>query len=247
MEKMRLQKAIAQAGIASRRKAENLILEGKVKVNGLTITTLGTTVSEDDDIEVNGEKLKKEHFVYFIFNKPIGVITTVKDDRNRKTVLDYFKDINERIFPVGRLDINTSGLLIMTNDGELADLMTHPSSHLNKTYRARLDRPLTSEEKEKMEKGIFLEDGLTAPCKLYLHEDNRVDITIHEGRNRQVRRMFENYGIKILTLTRISIGNIKLGSLKKGEYIELPINIVEQIKKECLFNKKHNTYKRIKP
>ena len=147
---MRLQKAIAQAGTASRRKAENLILEGKVKVNGLTITTLGTTVSEDDDIEVNGEKLKKEHFVQFLFNKPIGVVTTVKDDRNRKTVLDYFKDINERIFPVGRLDINTSGLLIMTNDGELADLMTHPSSHLNKTYRARLDRLLTSEEKEKM-------------------------------------------------------------------------------------------------
>ena len=135
----------------------------------------------------------------------------------------------------------------MTNDGELADLMTHPSSHLNKTYRARLDRPLTSEEKEKMEKGIFLEDGLTAPCKLHLLEDNRVDITIHEGRNRQVRRMFEHFGIKVLSLTRISIGNIKLGSLKKGEYIELPINIVEQIKKECLFNKKHNTYKRIKP
>ncbi|MGM9858193.1 MAG: pseudouridine synthase [Bacilli bacterium] len=243
---MRLQKAIAQAGIASRRKAESLILDGKVKVNGVIVNVLGTIVNDEDEIEVNGQKIKKEHFVYFLFNKPIGVVTTVKDDRERKTVLDYFKDVNERIFPVGRLDINTSGLLLLTNDGELSSLMTHPSSHLNKTYRARLDRMLTFEEKKIMEQGIVLEDGLTAPCKVILHDENKVDITIHEGRNRQVRRMFEYFGIKVLSLTRISIGNIKLGSLKKGEHIDLPLDIVEQIKKECLYNKAHNTYKKVK-
>ena len=242
MEEMRLQKAIAQAGVASRRKAELLIQEGKVKVNGVVVTTLGTTVTDKDSIEVEGKLLKKEHYVYYLFNKPLGLLSTVKDDRGRKTVMDFFKDVDERIFPVGRLDCYTSGLLVMTNDGELANLMTHPSSHLDKTYLVRISRELTSQEINKLENGIMLEDGLTAPAKVKINEDKSVMITIHEGRNRQVRRMFEALDIKVVSLTRTSISFLRINNVRRGQYIEISKEDIEKIRTECIKKKENNKY-----
>lgn len=244
-EKERLQKVIAQSGITSRRKAEELILSSRVKVNGVISNVLGVTVSEDDVIEIDGKVINREKKVYYLFNKPIGVLCTLSDDRGRPTVCDYFKDVKERVFPVGRLDFNTAGLLVMTNDGELSNLMMHPSSHLNKTYNAKISRPLTMEEKSKLEKGVMLDDGMTAPAKVYIHESGNVSITIHEGRNRQVRRMFESLGIEVIGLIRTSIGFIKLDNLERGKYKELSYEDVCKLKEMCLNQKSHNNYKRI--
>lgn len=241
-ELIRLQKAIADTGFTSRRKAEELILAGRVKVNGLVVTSLGSKVNESAEIMIDDKKIYKQNGVSYLFNKPLGVLCTVKDDRGRPTVVDYFKDKKERLYPVGRLDFNTSGLLVMTNDGELANLMTHPSSHLNKTYVAKISRPLTNEEKIEMEKGIKLEDGYTAPCSVYIHENGNVSVTIHEGRNRQVRRMFEYFDIKVLALTRISIGFLKLENLKRGEYRLLTSEEVKRIKVLCEHEKAKNIF-----
>lgn len=224
----RLQKVIAYAGIASRRKAEQLILEGKVKVNGQVVTTLGTKVSKSDVIEVNGVKLEKEDKVYYLLYKPRGVISAVTDDKGRKTVIDIFKNhVQERIFPVGRLDYDTTGLLLLTNDGEFANLMTHPKYQIEKTYIARLKGIPTIENLKKLQRGIRLEDGKTAPAKVSMtsvdHKANKAicEITIHEGRNRQVRRMFEAIGTPVVKLKRERYGFLDLKGLNPGEYREL--------------------------
>ncbi|HDJ5804648.1 TPA: rRNA pseudouridine synthase, partial [Staphylococcus aureus] len=196
----RLQKRIANSGYTSRRKAETLISEGKVKVNGTTVTELGTKVKPSDTIEVEGIKIELEDKIYILFHKPTQVITSVSDDRGRTVVTDYFKDIEARIYPVGRLDYDTSGLLLLTNDGEFTNLMTHPRYQIKKKYVAKLKGYLMREEVKALEKGIELEDGMTQPAEVKVKKQDKdknttlVEITITEGRNRQVRRMFEHFG-----------------------------------------------------
>lgn len=219
----RLQKRIASSGYTSRRKAETLISDGKVKVNGHVVTELGTKVSNSDTVEVEGIKLEQEDKIYILFNKPAQVITSVSDDRGRKVVTDYFKDIETRIYPVGRLDYDTSGLLLLTNDGEFTNLMTHPRYHIKKKYVAKLKGYLMREEVKALEKGIELEDGFTQPAQVKVKNQDKdknttlVEITISEGRNRQVRRMFEHFGHQVSKLTRIQFGPLDLKGLNAGE------------------------------
>lgn len=219
----RLQKRIASSGYTSRRKAETLITDGKVKVNGQVVTELGTKVSNSDTVEVEGIKLEQEDKIYILFNKPAQVITSVSDDRGRKVVTDYFKDIETLIYPVGRLDYDTSGLLLLTNDGEFTNLMTHPRYHIKKKYVAKLKGYLMREEVKALEKGIELEDGFTQPAQVKVKNQDKdknttlVEITISEGRNRQVRRMFEHFGHQVSKLTRIQFGPLDIKGLNAGE------------------------------
>ena len=224
----RLQKVIAYAGVASRRKAEQYILEGKVKVNGKVVKELGTKVSSSDDIEVNGVKIEKEDKVYFLLYKPRAVISAVTDDKGRKTVTDLFKkEVHQRIFPVGRLDYDTSGLILLTNDGEFSYQMTHPKFKIDKTYIARVKGVPTIEGLKKLQRGIKLEDGKTAPAKVSMTSfDEKAgkaicEITIHEGRNRQVRRMFEAIGNPVVKLKRERFAFLDLTGLMPGEYRQL--------------------------
>lgn len=233
----RLQKVIAYAGVASRRKAEQLILEGKVKVNGKVVKELGIKVSDSDTVEVNGVKLEKEDKVYFLLYKPRGVISAVTDDKGRKTVTDIFKKrVHQRIFPVGRLDYDTSGLLLLTNDGEFAYQLTHPKFKIDKTYIARVKGVPTIEGLKKLQRGIKLEDGKTAPAKVSMTSfDEKAgkaicEITIHEGRNRQVRRMFEAIGTPVVKLKRERFAFLDLSGLTTGEYRELTKHEVKKLR-----------------
>lgn len=232
----RLQKVIAQAGVASRRNAERLISEGKVKVNGQVVTELGTKVSPADKIEVNGIPLVEEEKKYFLFYKPRGVISAVKDDKNRKVVTDFFPHVQERVYPVGRLDYDTSGLLLLSNDGEFTQLLTHPRHEINKTYVAKVKGIPLRESLKKLERGIVLEDGKTAPAKVKLQSADKnknsaiVEITIHEGKNRQVRRMFEAIGHPVLKLKREKLAFLDLHGLNAGGYRELTPHEVKRLK-----------------
>lgn len=224
----RLQKILAQAGVASRRKCEQLIAEGKVQVNGETVTELGTKADPAvDSISVNGKSIGAENKIYVLFNKPKGVITSASDDKGRKVVTDYLKGIHERVYPVGRLDYDTEGLLILTNDGDFAHLLTHPKHHVPKTYWATVKGVPHGSELEKLKKGILLEDGMTAPAEVEYQDidsENKfstISITIHEGKNRQVRRMFEAINHPVIKLKRISFGDLYLGNLKRGIYRHL--------------------------
>ncbi|RIN56005.1 rRNA pseudouridine synthase [Staphylococcus simulans] len=219
----RLQKRIANSGYTSRRKAETLITEGKVKVNGETVTELGTKVKPSDNVEVEGVKLEQEDKLYILFYKPAQVITSVSDDRGRTVVTDYFEDLETRIYPVGRLDYDTSGLLILTNDGEFTNLMTHPRYKIKKKYVAKLKGYLMRDEVKQLEKGIQLEDGKTHPAEVKIKNQDKekhttlVEITISEDRNRQVRRMFEHFSHEVTKLTRIEMGGLTLKGLNAGE------------------------------
>ncbi|TFE00446.1 pseudouridine synthase [Jeotgalibacillus sp. R-1-5s-1] len=232
----RLQKVIAHAGVASRRKAEELIIDGKVKVNGKTVTELGTKVSPSDSIEVGGVKIERENKVYFLFYKPSGVISAVKDDKGRKVVTDFFDYVEERIYPVGRLDYDTSGILLLTNDGEFANLLTHPKYEVTKTYIARVKGLVRKETLKKLEKGIKLEDGMTAPARAKIISADKekdktiVELTIHEGRNRQVRRMFEAVGHPVQKLKRERYAFLHLTGLNAGEARELTPHEVKQLR-----------------
>ncbi|WP_102692551.1 pseudouridine synthase [Rummeliibacillus pycnus] len=232
----RLQKVIAHAGIASRRKAEELIIEGKVKVNGQVVRELGKKVSASDSIEVEGIKIEKEEKVYYLLYKPRGVISAVSDDRGRKTVVDLFPHVEQRIFPVGRLDYDTSGVLLLTNDGDFSNLLTHPRYNIDKTYVAKVKGFLSKENLRKLERGIMLEDGKTAPAKVKVLSSNReqgksiIAITIHEGRNRQVRRMFEAVGCPVLKLKREQFAFLGLHGLNAGESRELTAHEVKQLR-----------------
>ncbi|MFO1441755.1 rRNA pseudouridine synthase [Bacillus sp. Bva_UNVM-123] len=232
----RLQKVIAHAGFASRRKAEQLILEGHVKVNGEIVKELGIKVSPSDRVEVNGIPVEREKHVYYLLYKPRGVISSVADDKGRKVVTDYFQSIEERIYPVGRLDFDTSGILILTNDGEFANLLMHPKSEVEKVYVAKVKGIPSREELKNLERGIRLEDGKTAPAKSKLLSLDKkkqtaiVELTIHEGRNRQVRRMFDAIGHPVVKLKRERYGFLTLQSLKVGEARELTIHEVKQLR-----------------
>lgn len=232
----RLQKIMAQAGVASRRKCEELILEGKVQVNGETVTELGTKADPAQDIiTVSGKPIKNEKKVYVMLNKPKGVITSASDPEGRKIVSDYLKGIKERVYPIGRLDYDTEGLLLLTNDGEFANLLSHPKYHVPKTYLATVKGVPHGTELDKLRQGIMLEDGMTSPAEVEYKDvdpDNKqsvISITIHEGRNRQVRRMFEAISHPVLRLKRISYGDLLLQNLKRGLYRHLTADEINQL------------------
>ena len=224
---MRLQKYIAKSGYTSRRKAELLIAEGKVTVNGERTLELGTQVDENKDrVEVEGKVLTIEgQMVYILLNKPTGVVSTVSDQFDRPTVLSCIEGIEERIYPVGRLDYNTSGLLILTNDGEFTNRITHPRYHVPKTYRVEADGILTVNDLDKLRSGITIEDYVTQPAKVKIIKENRrgsiVEITIHEGKNRQIRKMFEAINHPVVKLKRIKIGKIDDKDLRIGKWRHL--------------------------
>lgn len=232
----RLQKVIAHAGVASRRKAEELMAEGRVKVNGKTVKELGVKVSPSDRIEVDGIPLEREEPVYFLLYKPRGVISAVSDDKGRKVVTDFFEGIKQRIYPVGRLDYDTSGILILTNDGEFANFLMHPSNEIEKVYVAKLKGIPSKEKMKSLQRGIMLEDGKTAPAKTKLLSMDKkkqtaiVEISIHEGRNRQVRRMFEAIGHPVLKLKRERYGFLTLQGLSAGDARELTAHEVKRLR-----------------
>jgi len=232
----RLQKVIAHAGFASRRRAEEMILEGKVKVNGKVVKELGVKVSPTDQVEVEGIPVEKEQPVYFLLYKPRGVISSVKDEKGRKAVTDYFPEIKQRIYPVGRLDYDTSGVLLLTNDGELANLLMHPRSEIEKVYIAKIKGIPTREQLKSLEKGIKLEDGKTAPARVKMISSDKkkgssiVELSIHEGKNRQVRRMFEAIGHSVLKLRREQYAFLTLQGLTSGDSRELTHHEVKQLR-----------------
>lgn len=224
----RLQKVLANAGVASRRKCEDLIAAGKVSVNGEIVTELGRKADPTVDvITVSGKPIKKETKIYMMFNKPKGVITSVSDPQGRSVVTDYMKEVKERLYPVGRLDYDSEGLLLLTNDGDLAHKLTHPSHHVPKTYHATVERVPHGNALEKLQKGIKLEDGMTAPAEVEYHDIDpagkfaTIAITIHEGRNRQVRRMFDAIHHPVTRLKRISFGGLYLNNLQRGKHRKL--------------------------
>ena len=225
MEEIRLQKYMAISGIASRRKCEEYILQGKVKVNGEIITELGTKViPSKDKIEFDGRTLEiQEKNIYILLNKPIGYVTTTKDQFGRDDVLDLVKT-KERIVPVGRLDMYTSGALILTNDGDFVYKVTHPKHEINKTYTVTLKGIITKEEVLKLQKGVDIGDYITKPAKVKIlktdeeKQISRLEIVIHEGKNRQVRRMCEAVGRKVLALHRTKIGEISVKDIELGKW-----------------------------
>ena len=233
---MRLQKYLAQCGVASRRHAEEMILDGLVSVNGQVITQMGVQVEEGDEVRVKGEIVLPEAVKkYVLYHKPIGEVTTVSDPEGRPTVMQLFTDYPVRLYPVGRLDFDSEGLLLLTNDGDLADKMMHPSNEVDKTYLARVTGNVTLESIRELRMGVMLDDHKTSPARARIIKEETfatvVLVTIHEGRNRQVRRMFEAVGHRVLMLRRVKFGPLELGNLKRGQWRELTDAEVNALKK----------------
>lgn len=231
----RLQKVLAAAGVASRRKSEQLIADGHVKVNGETVMEMGVQVGPHDVITVDGKEIGKKEKVYYLLNKPKQCITAVSDDRGRATVMDCFPDLKERIFPVGRLDYETTGLLLMTNDGDFANKMMHPKSHIKKTYEVAVTGVLTDNMCRMLERGILLDDGKTLPAEVIILQRSEkknktvLHITIQEGRNREVRRMMEYFHCEVTRLNRIRYAFLDLGNLRQGQYRKLRMYEVKKL------------------
>ncbi len=271
MSEVRLQKYLAEAGVASRRKCEELIEQGKVEVNGQIVTALGTKVTGDESIKVDGRLIRQEQRkVYILLNKPVGYISTAKDQFSRKTVLDLVGTVPERVYPVGRLDYDTSGLLLLTNDGELANKLTHPKHEVPKVYRALLMGTLKEEDIDALQTGVEIEDYKTAPARVQIidagrkepvrkeagrkepgkkepgkkepgsrdsgrkepgRQESTVEITIHEGKNRQVRKMFETLGYPVLRLKRVAIGPLVIEGIEEGKWRYLRKKEVDKLKR----------------
>jgi len=235
-DKMRLQKYLALCGVASRRAAEKLITDGRVSVNGNIVTELGTKVSSKDKIAFDGKPVTyNERKVYIVLNKPVGYLSSASDDRGRKTVIDLIKDdFPERLYPVGRLDYDTEGLIFLTNDGDFTYSVTHPKHNINKTYEAVIRGRLSEDEVVSLCCGVDIDGFVTSPATVDIVDERDgksvVRITIHEGKNRQVRKMFEAVGHRVLKLKRISVGKIKLGNLKSGEWRELTEREINSLK-----------------
>lgn len=232
----RLQKVMAHAGIASRRKSEELIKEGKVKVNGKVVTELGTQVAQSDKIEVDNVPIESEEPVYFLLNKPRSTISAVTDDKNRKVVTDLFPMIEQRIYPVGRLDYDTTGALILTNDGDFAQLLMHPKNEVKKTYVAKVKGLISKKALRQLEKGVTIEGKKTAPAQVKLmsadtqKNTSMIELIIHEGRNHQVKKMLESVGYPVQKLTREVYGNVSTKGLNSGEWRELKKHEVNQLR-----------------
>lgn len=232
---MRLQKYLAACGVASRRGAEEMIAQGLVQVNGITVREMGTSVSEGDEVRVRGEVVKPEgEKRYVLYYKPIGEVTTAMDPQGRPTVLDHFRDYPVRLYPVGRLDFDSEGLLLLTNDGDLTARLTHPSYEVDKAYIARVTGDIAQEDLRRLRSGILLDDRMTAPAGArVLRRDAAFSdllITIHEGRNRQVRRMVEALGRRVLRLKRVGYGPLQLGQMQRGQWRELTADEVRALR-----------------
>ena len=234
---MRLNKYIALAGLASRRGADDLIVAGKVRINGTVWDKPGYNVTEGDIVEVDGKRIepvKKQ--VYIMLNKPKGFITTVSDEKGRPTVMDLISDMEERVFPIGRLDYNTSGMLLLTNDGDLAYRLTHPKHEIQKTYRAKVVGVLSPERVALLRKGVNIGGFTTSPAEVtvikQMERSAIIEIKIHEGKNRQIRKMFAAVGNKVVDLDRIAIGDLYLGHLMVGHYRKLIREEIEYLKNQ---------------
>jgi len=232
----RIQKLIAQSGFCSRRKAEELIVEGRVKVNGNIVTELGTKADVNDIIMVDNKKINIENKVYILMNKPRNVVCSAKDDRGRKTVVDLINNVNERVYPIGRLDFDTTGVLLLTNDGDLTNKLIHPSKEINKTYRVTIEGFANEDQLERIRNGIKLDGVMTSEAYVEIVKVNKekrksiINITIHEGKNHQVKRMFNTVGLNVLKLNRIEFAGFKVGGLKEGQYRFLTAKEVSELK-----------------
>ena len=237
----RLQKYIANSGVASRRKAEELILDGKVKVDGKVVRELGTKVSGSETIEVNGNVLAKEDKVYYLLNKPRGIISSSNDEVGRKTVVDLIEE-EKRIYPVGRLDYDTTGIIILTNDGEIANLLMHPKNEIEKTYVAKINGILSPKDQMILKNGVVIDGVKTSKARVKVKkidkENNKsiVELTIHEGKNHIVKKMFAALGYDVEKLKRERIAFLDLTGLKSGEYRKLNIKEVKEL--YAILNKK---------
>ncbi|MFV0556603.1 MAG: pseudouridine synthase [Lactovum sp.] len=236
---MRINQYIAHAGITSRRKAEELIKNGKVKVNGIKMIDLSYQVKSEDVVHVNGQAIFEEEKVYYLLNKPRGMISSVSDEKNRKTVLDLFSSVSERIYPVGRLDWDTSGLLLLTNDGDFANLMMHPSHQIEKVYIAKVEGQANKINLRPLTLGMKIEGQKISPARYKIIKTEAkknasiVELTIHEGQNHQVKKMFEAVGLPVIKLSRIKIGSLTLDSVDSGQWRELKKKEVDELKKEA--------------
>lgn len=233
---MRLQKYMALCGVASRRHAEEMIADGLVQVNGQTVREMGVLVSGDDRVSVRGETIRpEEQKRYILYYKPVGEVCTVSDPEGRRTVMDAFRNFPCRLYPVGRLDYDSEGLLILTNDGDLAAYLTHPSHEVEKSYIARVSMSLEDDEIRKLCHGVWVDGRRTAPAKVrVLRRDafsTDVLITVHEGRNRQIRKMVESVGHQVVRLKRVRYGGIELGDMERGAFRELTGEEVESLKR----------------
>lgn len=232
--KVRLQKFLAESGVASRRKSEELIESGKVKVNG-HVASIGDKINpKKDTVTVSGKKIvKQKENTYIMLHKPRGFITTMSDEMDRKCVAELIKDVKCRVFPVGRLDRDSEGMLLFTNDGEFANALTHPTKHVPKTYRVTVRPSISEEQLTALTEGVIIDDRKTAPAEIHVvtKEENRVvlEIILYEGRNRQIRKMCEEVGLEVARLKRTAIGSIKLGMLKQGSWRHLTDDEVRKL------------------
>ncbi len=234
---MRINKYIASSGLCSRRAAEELITAGKVKVNNKVVTNLSTDINEENDtVVVDGRKIEPAgRFIYIMFHKPKGCVCTLKDDKGRKTIMDFLKDFEgKRIYPVGRLDYDTEGLLLLTNDGDFANALTQPSSEISKTYSVKIEGSLVESELATMRNGMTIDGIKLRKCKIRITEQDekftKLEVTIFEGKNRQIHRMFETMGKTVVFLKRIQIEELKLGGLTRGTYRYLTDKEVARLK-----------------
>ncbi|MDD4801411.1 MAG: pseudouridine synthase [Syntrophomonas sp.] len=238
---MRLAKYLAQAGIASRRQAEEIIRMGRVKLNGLIVTELATRVNpKTDHIELDDRIVELQQHIYILLNKPPGYISAVNDPWGRPTVLELVKDINKRIYPVGRLDYDTEGLLLLTNDGEFTNLMIHPRYKIEKKYAACVAGKIENTALRTLQNGVYLEDGMTAPAQIHLlsrdDKSSRIELLIHEGRKRQVKRMCAAIGHPVISLKRVAFGFLTLKGVELGNYRYLQENEVHRLKALVLYD-----------
>jgi 23S rRNA pseudouridine2605 synthase len=238
---MRLQKYISNSGVTSRRKAEEMIAGGLVRVNGVTVTKPGTIVVRDDKVEVNGAVIGSvSEKIYILLNKPEGYVTTLKDHFGRKIVTDLLTGVKERVYPIGRLDYNTSGLILLTNDGGFANMIMHPSSEIEREYYVKINKPLSDGDLSSLVKGIRVEDYIAKPKEVKILSENPrnsyVSVTITEGRNREVRKIFETLGYRVQKLKRVRISDLEIGFLKKGHFRFLSDKEVDQLKRRSSQN-----------
>ncbi|MBO5954832.1 MAG: rRNA pseudouridine synthase [Clostridia bacterium] len=232
---MRINKYLALAGLGSRRNVEALVTTGKIKVNGKVVKDLATDIKDTDAVSFNGKPIRvSTNFVYYKLHKPKGYVTTVDDDKERKTVMDLLRGVHHRVYPVGRLDYDTEGLLLFTNDGDITNILTKPNSEVEKTYTVHIEGTITKDEIQRLANGVDIGGYTTKPCRIFLTDTtdklSKLKVTISEGKNRQIRKMFEVIEKNITLLRRVQIGEIALGGLSRGEYVPLNARELKYLK-----------------